>query len=199
MYEKYNWQSFYSFKPVNETIDIKNIDYALLNAAVFYVSNHYREKNNLAPFIHNENLENAASGHSFDMVNYSFFSHTSPVKNKQQFAERMRTAGVTRFGEAAENIAQNYIFDYDYERGYFGTYEGEKPNFTYSNGEKVKIHTYLSLAQAILAQWMRSRGHRENILNRNLTHLGCGLSVEKRENDRNFEKVYATQVFAKIL
>jgi uncharacterized protein YkwD len=198
MYEKYNWQSFYGYKPANETIDIKNIDYALLNAAVFYVTNYFREKNNLAPFKHNENLESAASGHSTDMVNFDFFSHKSPVKNKEQFVERMKAAGVTRFAEAAENIAQNYIFNYESGRGYFGKYVGENPDFTYSNGEKVKIHTYLTLAQALLAQWMRSKGHRENILNRNLSHLGCGVALKKREGDNVFEKVFATQVFAKI-
>ena len=34
--------------------------------------------------------------------------------------------------------------------------------------------TYLACADQIVKQWMKSPGHRANILNRKLTFLGCG-------------------------
>ena len=199
MFAKYDWQKFFGYKPANEQIDLKNIDYSLLNAAVFYTTNFYRERNNLPSLKHHDVLESAADMHANDMVKHDFFSHESPLEGKTDFTERIQLSGELRYSLASENIVQNFVFDYASGRGYSGSYKGDVPDFKYSNGEKIKMHSYLSLAKTLLAQWMRSPGHRANILNRQVTHLGCGTAVKKRDTDTSFEEAYAVQVFAKVL
>jgi uncharacterized protein YkwD len=199
MFDKFDWQKFFNYPPVNQEVDLKNIDYNLLNAAIFFVTNYHREKSNLSPLKYDEKLDAAASEHARDMVVHSFFSHESPVDGKKTIADRVKLAGLSKFLSLAENIAQNFAFDYAAGRGFFGGYNSAGvPDFKYSNGEKIKIHTYLSLAKTLLSQWLKSPGHRTNILDRQMTHLGTGAIFQKRENNDSFEKVFAVQAFAKL-
>ncbi len=48
-------------------------------------------------------LHSASRGHSKDMVDHGFFSHTSPVPGKEQFTQRAALAGTSA---SSENIAQ---------------------------------------------------------------------------------------------
>jgi uncharacterized protein YkwD len=197
MYKKYDFITFSKADFANKSIDVSNIDYPLLNAALFYATNLQREKFNLAVLTHQPVLEKAASGHSFDMVNYGFFSHTSLVSGKKNFSDRIELAGEIEAWASAENIAQNFILDYNTGKSYQCP-KTKGGNFTYTNGQIIKVHSYWTLAEMILRQWMNSQGHRENILDNSYTHLGCGAAVEKVTAPCSFEKVFCTQNFAKI-
>ena len=134
-YNKYNYSSFQRLNIVHSEIDLTNIDYELLNAAIFYSTNVYRVRNGRKSFKHSSSLERAAQGHSKDMVEFNFFSHTCTVSGKKSMSDRLSLVGIKN-SYNGENIALRKISS-----------------------------SYWNLASALLNQWMNSQGHRENILN----------------------------------
>ena len=54
----------------------------------------------------NEQLRNAAEGHSRDMADKNYFSHTSP--DGKSFVDRINAAGYTGYRAVGENIAAGY-------------------------------------------------------------------------------------------
>ena len=144
-YRKYNSDSFQKLEIVNQKIDVVNIDYPLLNAAIFYSTNLQREKYRKIPFIFSKYLTKAAQEHSQDMVEFKFYSHTSKVRGKKTMSERLKLVGISN-AFTAENIFDFFL----------------------------KSPTYWSLAQGLVNGWMESKGHRANILNKNYEYLGCG-------------------------
>ncbi|MDW8205816.1 MAG: CAP domain-containing protein, partial [Cytophagales bacterium] len=150
MYEEHDYKSFAKLPMANQVIDFNDIDYALLNAAIFYATNWQRDKHYQKPLRYSAALEKAAFEHSKDMVQHNFFSHTSPIKGRETHDKRIRAAGVSG-GYMGENIA----------------YHSHVTN------------TYLNQAKKIVAGWMNSPGHRQNILSSHYQYLGCGAYVGK--------------------
>ena len=60
-------------------------------------------------------------------------------------------------------------------------------------GESLEPHTYASFARDIVYRWMRSPGHRANIVQRTYRVLGVAVHLLRPYDD--FEQVYAVQVF----
>ncbi|MGY8989056.1 MAG: CAP domain-containing protein, partial [Flavobacteriales bacterium] len=143
-YNKYNSSSFQSLEIVHQLIDHNNIDYELLNAAIFYSTNIQRVKNGRNTFIHSYSLEKASQSHSKDMAIYDFFSHTSSVRGKRSMSDRLALVGIQNC-YMAENIALRSVSS-----------------------------SYWDLSLSLLDQWMNSSGHRKNLLNSNYHYLGCG-------------------------
>jgi len=166
-YSKYNYSTFPSLSVINQKIDVNNIDYALFNAAIFYCTNIQRIRYSRNPFIHSPSLEKAAQDHSKDMVIYNFYSHTSPVIGKRSMSDRLRIVGISNTS-SAENI--------------------------YDKNESEP--TYWSFALSLVDGWMDSPGHRDNILNSNLTYLGCGTYYYKNLEWENYFWVKSTQNFS---
>ena len=166
-YNVYDYESFKELKVINQVINPNNIDYDLLNAAIFYFTNEQRAIHDLPLFKHSPNLEKAAQGHSDDMVNHNFYSHYSTVEGKHKMSERLEIVGIQN-AYCAENI-------YDF-------FENDP--------------TYSSLAFNLVEGWMHSSGHRANILNENLTHLGCGSCYYYDEVFTETFHVKATQNFS---
>lgn len=78
-----------------------------------------------------------------------------------------------------------------YYAGFFEAFVGE--NIGYNFGETDK-----DAAKNLMAEWLKSPGHRANILSREYTHMGTGV-VRTRKNYEgyDYDYYYATQVFAK--
>jgi len=150
MYAKHDYKSFAQLPMARQPIDVHNIDYALLNAAIFYATNWQRDKHRRKPFQHSPALEKAAFEHSKDMIQYDFFSHESPLPNKQKFWQRLKAEGVSG-GASSENIAMHSNLS----------------------------NSYLETAKALVLTWMDSPGHRSNILNESYKYLGCGAYIGK--------------------
>ena len=194
LYDNYNYKSFKNFEAAQATIDFKNIDYPLLSAALFYATNEQRVKNGIAAAGHSPACEKAAYGHSVDMVERNFFSHTSKVSGKKKMMDRMRLAGY-QGGGAAENIAITFAIDYEAGKSvYMPSQNGGYFSYKY-RGTPIEVHTYLSLAKAALIQWMNSPGHRANILN-GYAFQGCGGYLEVLKSEDQFPKFRLTQNFA---
>jgi uncharacterized protein YkwD len=193
-YQRYSLDEFLALPALQETIDVQNIDYPLLHAAIFYLTNAERITRNVPPLEHHPSLELAAHGHSRAMVDRRFFSHTSPVPGHRQPRDRMIAAGFvgTRFGE---NIAKSHALQLIPGRGLF--HPGQTGgHFSYSiRGEPIPHHTYLSQAQRIVTQWMNSSGHRQNILRSAYTHLGVGVYHFQDAQFFNMDGFYSTQKF----
>lgn len=125
--------------------------------AVFAMTNDIRRQNGLAIFLQDEICRDAARGHSADMLNRNYFSHTDP--QGRALKDRLPANLATR--QWGENIWTG--------RGY--------------DPRQVRY-----LPQKIMDGWMKSPGHRANILTPGYTHLGVGVMAKNQE-------IKATQVF----
>jgi uncharacterized protein YkwD len=166
-YGKYNSNSFQKLEIVKLKIEKGNIDYPLLNAAIFYSTNIQRIKYKKTPFIFSKYLTKAAQEHSEDMVEYKFYSHTSKVKGKKTMSERLKLVGITN-AFLAENIFDFFL----------------------------KSPTYWSLSQGLVNGWMESKGHKANILNKNYEYLGCGSKYYFNKDWIDYFYVKSTQNFS---
>ncbi|GGM40025.1 hypothetical protein GCM10012275_08710 [Longimycelium tulufanense] len=100
--------------------------------------NSERRQAGCGPVTTDARLADAAQGHSSDMAERNYFSHTSPEGGT--FVQRAKAAGYPSPG--AENIAR-----------------GQRS------------------AEQVMDSWMKSPGHRANILNCGLRTIGIGLDT----------------------
>jgi len=109
-------------------------------------------------------LQVTARGHSDDMFVRGFFGHDDP--DGLSAADRIAKAHRQMIGLTGENI-------------WMGV------NLDLTDRKKV--------AAMIMNDWMRSLGHRTNILKQDYTHLGVGVAVKGRDvrATQNFAAVYA--------
>jgi uncharacterized protein YkwD len=107
-YKQYNYRSIEGFGPIQKAINPDEIDYSLLNAAIFFETNKQRVTHHCKVLMYSSKLENCAQEHSHDMVKYNFFDHYSIVQGKHQLRDRAKKAGIEG-SEIGENISNNYI------------------------------------------------------------------------------------------
>lgn len=161
-YDQFTYSDFKNYGPANQPIEFGNIDYALLNAAIFYETNRRRSEKGLFPYKHSDALERAAFMHAIDMVRGGFFNHSNTRDAKKRSpSDRSALFGG---GAAGENIATT--FGIQYEAGTM-----------VSDINAIPPHSYNSFAEALVDGWMHSPGHRANILDEygiGYEYLGCG-------------------------
>jgi uncharacterized protein YkwD len=78
---------------------------AAAEIAIVKIVNEERAAVGLPPLSIDPRLREAAREHSRDMGEIGFFDHTSPVKGKAKFTDRIKGQGLAKFGTAGENIA----------------------------------------------------------------------------------------------
>jgi uncharacterized protein YkwD len=198
-YAAYSYENFSKLPAANETIDLDNIDYGLLNAAIFYATNKQRKAFNKPEFAFFPLLRDAAVLQSAQMVKFNFFDHVNTKNPKlQTLKDRLENVGGTgKYVAAGENISEYFLMDYQ-PKEYFRVEKAGNRNIYYNTrtNKKIEPHTYRSFGEAIVADWMTSPGHRANILDDRFTHLGCGTLYSTRPGE--FPKAKATQVFGKL-
>ncbi len=155
------------------------LDRALVEQYVHEGINEERTARGLEALEFDEDLQEIARGHSEDMAERGYFSHTDPEGNAfaDRYAEhgyecRAYTDGGTYY-IGGENIAYTYV---------------DQPVQT-DSGDVVEHTTERELADGLVEQWMNSDEHRENILADHWNNEGIGIAVT--DDDR----VYATQNF----
>ena len=119
----------------------------LLNAkerTAFLLHNKIRRNHNLKAFCVQPALQRAARAHSRDMIRRDYFSHDT--KGRYTFGRRLRRFGYT-------------------PKGYRYYAAGE--NIAYGSGSK-------GTPRSIMNAWMKSPGHRRNILNGKFRGIGVG-------------------------
>ncbi|WP_027715269.1 CAP domain-containing protein [Desulfuromonas sp. TF] len=169
--------------PVSGT-EKPEIDPGKLAVRIHELVNKERAKNDLPPLKWNEALAEIARKHSEDMSEKGYFSHTNP--RGETPTERGAKAGFTcrkEYGLAfrtglAENLAQNSLF--------------HAVRYTVGPGGKTRErlwNTLEEIAGSTVQGWMKSEGHRKNILNPGYATEGIGIGFTEDG------KVYITQMF----
>jgi uncharacterized protein YkwD len=134
-----------SFTCANANLIPDSEDLAAVRSATLCLVNRERVLDGERPLQDNGKLMRAAQGHSEDMVSQDYFSHYGPSGDTP--GSRMRAAG--------------YI---------------SSPNVGYEIGENIAWGTLrLATPKAIVEAWMRSQGHRENILDAHYRDTGMGV------------------------
>lgn len=199
-YEKYDFAGFDKLEITKQRIDIKNIDYSLLNAAIFYETNKTRVLNGKNVLKYEPLLEKTAKEHCLDMVKFNFFSHESPLKEKlkekRSVRDRMGKAGIdTRNKVLGENLTDVFEIEYDEGRQVFPP-DKDKDYFNYEyDGPPIKNHTYIGLAKAALRALMNSKEHKENLLSEKYAYLGIGSAFYEDPKTSNIPRFKIAQNF----
>jgi uncharacterized protein YkwD len=190
-YYSYNLDNFRKAPVFNQLIDSKNPDVKIIDAAIFYVTNEVRKKHKLSFLEYHQLLEQAAILHSDNMVTQKFFDHINTKSKKYRTPEdRAHFVGIQN-PFLAENIIESFVLDYKSGKPVFTDGKGK---FWYKKVEDpLIVHTYLSLADRMVTDWMNSPGHKSNILSKKAFQLGCGTSFF--ENKNGMPSLMGTQDF----
>lgn len=150
-----------------------------LEQQIHQIINNERKRYGLRAIAWDDALARVARKHSRDMATRSYFAHKSPEGH--DFSYRYRMEGYhcaivtgTTIHLGAENIMQNNLYDST------KTVNGE---VYYSWNSQVKI------AETTVESWMKSAGHRKNILTPFWNNEGIGVFIAPDD------RVYITQNF----
>lgn len=168
-----------------ERIEVKNekepnVDVQLLAKRIHELVNEERRKRGLNELKWSDDLSRVAYEHSLDMAQNNYFSHINlNGKNPTERAiekgidVKLRRGNLIRVG-IGENIFQNNLI---------------KSVFKVGDLEYKEYRDLEELAKSTVEGWMKSKGHRENILEQNYTMEGIGIVIKKSG------EVYITQNF----
>ncbi|WP_424941112.1 CAP domain-containing protein [Aliiroseovarius sp. S253] len=173
-----------------KTISYKKLNQSLLDAAILAEVNFYRCKHGLSKLTPASGLRKQASKHSLWMARSGKLSHKATSGSSRTLSSRLKSSG-QKFKTGAENIGVMRLYNIDGRR--FLIRSSGKCVFTTPAGKPIGRHSYRSLAQLAVREWMESPGHRKNILRRNLRHTGAGGGI--RPNSRHCGAVFLTQIF----
>ena len=152
-------------------------DQALFNEAVLLYANAARRAHGRAPLRADIGLSRAAAGHAANMARLRTHGHDLPVRGQATLSQRLHRQS-TAFRLAAENIARDKLYRL---LGRPISTRSEGCRFTYGDtGEPVPVHSYASLAEQVVARWMKSPKHRASLLSATFRRHGAGLGVDPK-------------------
>jgi uncharacterized protein YkwD len=137
-----------------------------------------RHKAGLKPLTLDKKLSAIARGHSQDMAKKNYFSHISP--EGEDFLARYKKKGFVCQMHVGQHIyegAENIFLDNLYSSV---TYTDGRAHYDWNSLEEI--------ARSIVKGWMKSDGHRENILQPPFRSQGIGVVIKDG-------KVYITENF----
>ena len=177
---KHVWLSFLLLTAVLQRAGQPDIKISDLEQRVHVLVNKERAGRKLAQLQFDDKLAKIARTHSQDMARRNFFDHVNP--DGKDPTARGEAAGYTCEKVSgdfvtvglAENIFQGNLYSRVRTVGTQKTYEWNSAD---------------AIAGESLAGWMKSPGHRRNILETNYTKTGIGIAIAADD------KVYVTQVF----
>ena len=92
----------------------------------------------------------------------------------------------------AENVATQFTIQYQSGRTVYRVPAGT--GFSYRpDGPPLPRHTYRTFAATVLAQWMNSPGHRQNILSDEPERFGSDCRL--RQEQSGLDQFYCVQLF----
>ncbi len=154
-YQQWNTTNFRSCRSFQKRVNLKEMDYRLLDAAIFWVCNEIRVNNNRSELTYSDPLETAAFLHARYLASKRILSHENIKDRKRKTSkDRAKMAGVQN-PYIAENVLYNTHF--------------------------AEPLSYLELADKIVGIWMGSPPHRKNILSDSAFNLGCGVYINEVE------------------
>ncbi len=152
MYLEINLHNFRKQSIFHQKINFEAMDYGLMNACLFFLTNEQRTQQGLKPIMYATELEIAAWHHSKEMQQNEFISHIN-AKNihRKTKEQRGRLAGI-----ANPFITENLAF----RTGMIGK------------------NTYLEVAELFMKQWIESPTYSKNIFSDKAVQMGCGLYTD---------------------
>ena len=150
---------------VSEVVLSKPISISDVENAILKYTNEVRKNNGLSELKQDDNLGRIAREHSDDMVKNDYFDHVN--LNGEDPSDRAKRTGFTKRKQSgggwySEGIAENI--------GKMPTGNVVGVGYVLNNAD--------SIAKAHVNSWMESPGHRANILNKQYTNLGVGVSYD---------------------
>lgn len=162
-------------KPGDE-VDSEKVDKGLLSDLVIKYTNEQRREAGLEPLSQDDTLEELATSHSLHMAKRDYFSHTTERRTGEDipFSERV-SAQELGFRRTAENLALQPV-----------VLSKRITTRTAPSGETTREverdkATYDKVARSTVDGWMKSPGHRENILTPELNRVGIGVGQGERD------------------
>lgn len=175
----------------NKPVPAAGLNQALLDKLIIDQVNLERCRRGLSVLQLNTGLRTQAANHSKWMAQSQTLSHKARSGSAKRLKDRLRKSGV-RFRTGAENIGMVPL--YNIARKRFLIRSSSACQFTSTNGHTLGRHSYRSLANLIVREWMASSGHRKNILSRKMRFAGSGAAVQPRA--KHCGAVFLTQIFA---
>lgn len=177
------------------------LDIEKLNLSLFEFTNTVRLSYGLKNVLFSNELSMLSSIHSTQMKKYGFFSHTNAFNvNLKDLKDRVSYFDFS-FTKVTENIADipllNSLGENEFE---IREVNNEIAFFSKKNKKQFFYHTIDSFSIFVITAWMNSTGHRKNILDKDVTHLGCGAVIYYRDINNNGIKIpylKVTQNFAR--
>lgn len=155
-----------------QRIDFANPDTALLDAAVFHLTNAERKRYGLKPLAFSQALYRSAQAHNKEMILHGYLEHEN--LRGLGFFDRIRRQDKS-FMAGAENIATILPLKAGGHIQYSYKKRNGKYEFFTMDGKPIPVETYKGMAAKLVKSWMDSPGHKKNILNKELTHIGCSI------------------------
>lgn len=134
-------------------------------------------------------LVQVAKGHSAWMAASGRMSHRGGRETGRTLSDRVRRAGL-RPQIYAENLA--FLPRYRFGENRFRVDSRADCRFVASDGRVIDQHSYRSLARTVVSMWMKSPGHRRNMLSTRQRHMSAGASLSP---DDLCGRYYITQIF----
>ena len=181
LFYKMTASNFMKLIEVNVPIDARNLNNALLDAALFHATNEQRMKFNMPIFVYSIQLHKATIGHSEAMINQDFYSHENPFNPATKNMIDRIYLYTKQYRQMAENIAQHDILGGDDDKYCFEIPKrGQDFILLNCNTKKViPLRTYAELARSVVNGWMNSPHHRQNILDPKLKYMATSGRISK--------------------
>jgi len=157
-----------SLYSLGKIFDLQPPSQDLIEDEILVSTNNERTSRGLNLLNFDRDLSLIAREHSEDMAARDFYDHTNPDGDGP--TERAQKKGISIYNGdwigIAENIAVVYV----------------------SNDADCSTNDEITLGECLVSKWMRSPGHRENILDVHYDSIGIGVFCDTSE-------CYATQTF----
>jgi uncharacterized protein YkwD len=177
------------------------INFEKLNYRIFEKTNAARLRHSLNRVEYSKDLCLISSLHSTQMKKYSFFSHINSYDPLFKGIRERATYFNLSFSKITENIADiPYLNSNDENIFEIRKVNNETLYYSTKTGKQLFYHDIDSFSVDVVDAWMNSPGHRKNILDKEVTHLGCGAVlyfVKINENGDTLPQLKVTQNFGR--
>ena len=154
----------------------QNVSIPDLERLIFELTNQERTNKGLSELAYDVELARIAREHSQDMIDRNFFAHNNPREESPTDRAIRNGYNVLKPFEGGNNygVAENIAI---------------MPGGIEVVGRGFIEATPEAIARNTVQSWMKSQGHRENILNPQYTNYGTGCTYDGKY------KYYSTQLF----
>jgi len=158
------------------------INFEDLNYCIFEKTNAVRQRHSLKRLEYSKDLSMISSLHSTQMKKYNFFSHTNPYnQDLKDLIDRISYSKLS-FKTVTENIADMPYLNTNSEKLMEIKESGnEILYYSKKTGQQFFYYNVESFSEFLVDAWMNSKGHRKNIMDKEVTHLGCGAVLYYRQ------------------